>query len=427
MIQSFRTLPVRTQTWVIIAAFVVVSFLINFTEHSADFFALYLAAYNFADGNLAAVYPDPTPMYQLSVPDNWDQQANDLGITERPLFPFIYPPLWAAVFSPVTQAISPQVFALSGFVINPALMGLCAVLTHRIMEPKMDLALWTLIALVFVGATSFGYVALFQNQPQILVSALIVLAIERNKSGSNFAAGAIMALAASIKLYPVLFAIFWLATRNFRALSAFFAVGGCLGLTSIFVAGWPLHQEFLDQIETIAHSFISCQICLNLDATLTQWVMADFLINQIGIRDPNASEVVNVVVSVKPEIYRMTDRILMLAAIALLYLAVFRASDTRLYRSVWPAIFIVVALLSPLTWSYHYLSVVFFLPVFIEHYRRGWAIFLGLGAVFSVPVLLAIDYAPTPFYLGQFLGTAGIVWILILFLWMKDDSEPAPP
>ncbi|MDX1739050.1 MAG: glycosyltransferase 87 family protein, partial [Alphaproteobacteria bacterium] len=52
----------------------------------------------------------------------------------------------------------------------------------------------------------FG-LALRENQPQILVSFLILLAIERERAGWNIAGGAALALAASIKLYPALFAL----------------------------------------------------------------------------------------------------------------------------------------------------------------------------------------------------------------------------
>ena len=367
MINTFKQLTPHWQVTILIAIFTAVSVPIHLGQPSADLFALYFASLNFGAGDVAAVYPDPKPMYQLSVPDSWDAQATALGIVERPLFPFIYPPIWAAMFAPVTKVLSPQVFALFGNILNPILLGLCAVLAYRVMRPKMTMALWVLIGLIFVGTTSFGYVALSQNQPQIFVSMLIILAIERSRSGHDLAAGAVMALAASIKLYPVLFALIWLASRNYRALSAFLAVGGALGFGSILIAGWPLHQEFLDQIKIIAHSFISCQICMNVDATLTQWVMSTFLVEEIGIRDPDASEVVNVVVSVKPQLYRTLDRVFMVAALAALYFAATRASETRLYRSIWPATFIAVALFSPLTWSYHYLPVALLAPALIEN------------------------------------------------------------
>lgn len=418
-------LPTRTALCIIIAVFAICTAGISVivSSPSADLYALYLASWSYGAGDSAAVYTDPTPMFQLSVPEAWDDLATRLGITERPLFPYIYPPLWAALFSPVTSVLPPTVFAFLAFIVNPILLGLCAVLAHRIMRPSMDMVPWTALCIAFVATTSFGWVALGQNQPQIFVSFLIILAIEKDRANSPLLAGAALALAASIKLYPALFAIIWLGAGNWRALLSFTGFGALLGGTSVLLTGWPLHAEFLGQIEIIANSLISCQICLNLDSTLTQWIMADFLRDVIGIRDKSSGEVVNVVVSQKPALFQSLDRVLLL--FVMFALLVFSRQSTRdaQFTMLWPAAILAVAFFSPLTWTYHYLSVIFFLPaLLVGKGRVGWLTLGAFWLLYSIGTLWLLDRVPSPFYLAQLLGTLGIVAMFCLFVTRKQDA-----
>lgn len=406
----------RVQTFLIIAGYMVVSYAIFSGFASADLNALFLAALNFGAGQTGAVYPDSGPVFQLAVPPGWDTQAADLGIDARPLFPFIYPPLWAAAFAPLAAAVGPGAFTTAAFLINPVLVGLSAVLGHRIMQPAMTLPVWLLLCLVIVTTTTFGYVALLQNQPQILVSFLILLALERDRSGAPVAAGIALALAASLKLYPALFVVFWLAAGNFRASAAFLGAGAGLGGLSVALAGWPLHVDFLNQIRVIANSLISSSINYSIDSTLTQWVLSDFLTTAVGEQGQTLQSASNVIVAVKPAIIRMSDRLIMIAGLAALSIAILRADTETRFRRLYPAGIIFVALASPLTWAYHYLSVVFLFPALIENFRRGWVIFLTLAIAYNGGTVWLLDRLPTPYFIAQIVGSSGMVVLLIIFL-----------
>lgn len=383
----------------------------------ADFFALYLAAANFGAGAIDQIYAAPNAFFDLSTPSGWDAQAEALGINARHLYPFIYPPLWAALFAPVTDLVSPATAAQIGYVVNPALLAASAWLAYRIVQPAMSLFAWQAIALGFLGFSTFGVIGLFQNQPQILVSFLILLALERDRSNAPLAAGAAMALAASIKLYPAVFALLWIATRNHRALGSFAGVGTALGISSIALAGWPLHAEFLTWIKTIANSLFTCTICFNVDATLSQYFFADHLRAQAADLAAGGTEVANVLFSVKPDGIQLLDRVLLLTVIAFGFLALARAEPDMRFRRLWPSIIIAVSFVSPLTWTYHYLTVVVFLPLLLETMGRAgkWHL-AALFLIFSFPTLIALERVNAGFLLPQILGSLGIGYMLILFL-----------
>ncbi len=163
------------------------------------------------------------------------------------VFPFIYPPLWAHVFGWLTTVTTYSTLSNIARAINPLLMGGMVILAWRSVGSTMSVALYTFIGLAILVSTYVGFIPIYQNQPQILVSFLIVLAIERSRHNAPFAAGMAMALAASIKLYPALFALFWLANGNRKAFGSFIISGLVLAGTSVWLAGWPLHRIFLQR------------------------------------------------------------------------------------------------------------------------------------------------------------------------------------
>jgi hypothetical protein len=203
-----------------------------------------------------------------------------------------------------------------------------------------------------------------------LVSArrcLTVLAIDRARAGAPRSAGAALALAASIKHYPAVFAHFGLARGRPAAALWFALIGLGLGLLSILVAGWPLHAAVLPQIRAISnpahHTFSTC----SLDPTIAQQVFpgAKQVIVDNRVLEPGA--VPNGwSVMLKPPLWRWADRALIAATLAgLLWLARSRMRGDILF---WPAAFTLVALVSPLSWGYHYLAPLAFAPALVTRY-----------------------------------------------------------
>lgn len=66
--------------------------------------------------------------------------------------------------------------------------------------------------------------------------------------------GAALALAAAIKLTPAIFAVIFLLDRQWRAIVSFALCGIALAIASIALAGWPLHQIFMDRLETVSRA-----------------------------------------------------------------------------------------------------------------------------------------------------------------------------
>ena len=205
----------------------------------SDLLATWLAGHFYGLGQMDQIYPADAELFTMLPPSDWEGEMRARGYTED-IFPFIYPPLWAWVAAPVAKVLSPEGFFAIARVVNPALIGAMVWLTARATRTRLPLAAYVGIGLVAAGLSGVGNYGLIYAQPQIFVSFLTVLAIERSARGGPVAGGAVMALAAAIKLYPVLYALGWLIAGRWRTVLAFALIGGGLGLASLAVAGWPL-------------------------------------------------------------------------------------------------------------------------------------------------------------------------------------------
>ncbi len=380
---------------------------------SSDLMAVYLAAEQFNAGHLDQIYTQGHATFDLAVPDSWRALAAAHGLASMRLYPFIYPPLWAAIAAPVVSLISPQSVFTIASLLNPVLLALSAGLAWRILRPQMALDRWMVAGLAIALFTPIGFVALFQNQPQILVSFLILLALERRRADAPVAAGLALALAASIKLYPVLFVLIWLARRDWPALRAFLLFGVGLGLASLLVGGIALNLEFLRQVRIISNTVLVTHLTFNLDSMLGQI----FLGGQFSRTVPTApgATLYAGLQAAKPLALGLLTKAIMIAGLAGFWALSRRATTARLYRNIWPALLIFVSLTSPLSWAYHYLSAVFLFPLLLAPRRHPWQTAL------TVAVLIPISL-PVILYVPQIWGTLAMATLTVLFL----IRAPAP-
>jgi len=383
---------------------------------SADLMAVYLAAEQFAAGNFDQIYSAPAATFDLSVPDTWRQLAEAQGLGDIQLFPFIYPPLWAAAFGSLTEMASPTAIFTASHVINPVLLLGTIFLAWRILRPSTSLALWLLLGILAIFPTIYGFIALHQSQPQIFVSFLIVLAIERSRYNRPVSAGMVMALAASIKLYPLLFVAIWVATGQRRSVKSFFAFGLLLGITSLALGGIDLHFNFLKQISTINDTILLTQLTLNFDALLGQFFLSEaFSPNAQAAPHLTGSTGVN---AVKPMAFEMLSKALLLTSIVVIAWRASKSTETAVFRQFWPALLILVSLFGPLSWAYHYITAVVFIPSLLLAGPRRLPFWLSviLLIALSIPGVSYLSSIEMNFYLVQAIGTIGTALLALTFL-----------
>ena len=416
----------RAFLFVYLASLMLLSWRFFSGSPSSDLLATWMAGKYFFEGSFDQVYAHYEHLFTMRPPSDWQPYLRANGYNEA-IYPFIYPPLWAWAASFLHKTTSFESFAFVATLVNPVLLGLMVWLAAKTAAQKLPIMLIVLGTTVLFAFSLSALAALDQNQPQILVGFLTVLGVERTRSGKPIVGGIAMALAASLKLYPALFAIFWLANGERKASVAFAITGGLLGLASITTAGWPLHEVFLSDVGAISRTALVTFLSHSIDTTIATlfYEGKEIVFPRLIVSNTEAVRGGWAIVE-KTVLWRAVDVALLIAAIACLTI-VARSSKGK-DPLFWPLAFTLIALVSPLSWGYHYLPALAFALIFFERARIAYAtgfiifVFYPSSLFFNTFGLPGISWEETM----QPLATAAMV-LYAAILWFHLESTPNPP
>lgn len=388
----------------LVAVLAYASLSISWAANSADLLALWAAGLAHAQGAGHLIYPDPTGPFTMRPQEGWVPMMVAEGYVGE-LYAFIYPPLWAVLAGWLTTVADMETVVDVARVVNHALLLATFWLAWRLAQRPLPLAGWMLAATALCMVSLPGMVGLRENQAQILVGFLIVLAIERERAGAQVAAGIALALAASIKLYPAAFALVWLAMLRWRAVAAFALAGGGLALASVALAGWPLHARFLETLAQVSATSTITALNYGLEPLLALLVPAEAWIgvSRLDILpDPDGPSPMHQV-ALRPGWRAPLAFAAMLGTLAAMAIALRRAGPGPRGCAIWALGLTVVTFLLPLPWTYSYLAPLAFLPALL--------VWLGprLGGVLTLGVAVPLSM---PFALGVMKGLDTVLWIL---------------
>ena len=138
---------------------------------------------------------------------------------DQHLFPFMYPPSCAAMLAPI-GGLSRLAFVAMLLLLNAASWALCILgsvflATGRVRGQRLELSLLPSLAVIPFVNDMF-----LLGQPALLLLALLLGAFACLRRGRPTAAGALVAIAAAIKAYPILVAGYLIYRRQWRATAA---------------------------------------------------------------------------------------------------------------------------------------------------------------------------------------------------------------
>ncbi|WP_368186745.1 glycosyltransferase family 87 protein [Aestuariibius sp. HNIBRBA575] len=383
---------------ILIAAFAVLSFMASAQAPSSDLLATWLAGHFYAEGALDQIYPADSGLYTMLPPSGWVEFMTAQGYSHD-VFPFIYPPLWAWVAQFFTDILPFHSLARVASLINPALIGGMVFMAWRTTRSTLPSVVFVSVGIVAIAATNIGQVALRDNQPQILVSFLTVWALSRLYNEQPRSGGAVMALAAALKLTPAFYALLWVTRRKTRALIGFTITGAALAGLSVLVAGWPLHATFLHQIGAISDTVFLSKLNFSIDPVIAQLCCTDAFL----FIDPALSNTALVetqaggwYIMAKPPLWSALSGLALVMVLAGCTWLAAKSQDDPL---IWPVLMITVSLISPLSWVYHYLAPAAFAPVLLDRFgqKAGTLTLLAVFAPLSLPIMAQIDaISPSP-------------------------------
>lgn len=376
-----------------------------------DLSAIYFAAYSFGIGEYDLLYLAEPGFFGSSASLEWEVMAADFGFPKKPVLPYIYAPIWAAVLAPLALAMPPAVFFDVFLIVHALACAGSVFLAWRIAAPTgVSLTVWSIVSYVIITTAAPFEIGFWLNQPQFVVTFLVLLAFDRYRVGAFWAAGIALGLAAAIKITPAVFVVIFLMDRNWKPAIATVLAGGAMLALSFAVAGVDLHVAFLEQLNRASSNMVLTKINFSLEGVIASWQSEPGL-----ILNPDDTERPFVVSLAHGWIGMACKVALLIFAAALWWVTRHAKPDTALYGRLM-ALWCAIIFFGPLGWSHYLIGPLMLLPGLLGRMKMPWAAFwiLIVGVIVSQPLgaeLTALG-ASRPFFMA--LGALSLVIMMIV-------------
>lgn len=404
-------------------------------ETSTDFPNYYTAARAVWQGR---------PMADLYDPMWFEREKQRAGIEGPPALFNYYTPFSALVMLPIAGFEALDAKRIWTIVNVLALVGVVLLLRRHAAGPgegKQDLLLVGLLALL--GGDALGNNFLFGQFYIVLTLFLLTAAIFAERRPAL--AGACLALATIIKIFPAIFIVYFACKRQWKAVWWSIAAGIALTLIGIAALGWVPHRIFIDEVLPRAMRG-EIQDPYNIRWNTLQALLRRALVPEPGL---NSSPILSA-----PAIYFFLRPFITIAVVLSTLIAAPRLKNNLLE---FGAIIAAVSLATPSQASYH--QVLFFPAIVAAVYAvkdvrvrfaiagayalicsnymgafarfdSGWPMLLAFPRVYVVAVfwLLAVRFVPRrgiAVALGAAILIAAAMTPFELARWRQDEVDGA--
>lgn len=342
----------------------------HFDGPHIDISALFMAGWLAGDGQADLIYLAPSRVFNAEAVPVWQKVMAAQGVPDQIVTAYLYPPIWAKLLSWPAHALGATAFFKAAYIWHMAAALLSAVLAFlmlRISARPNPLA-WgvTLIALLFV--TSPAANSFLNNQPQLTTNLLILLAFFLVSRGQSIGGGALLGLAAALKVSPILFTLIFILRRDWPAFFATLAVSGGIAALSIAVMGWPLHAEFLARLSEINALIVMTKINYAPEALIYQ--TAEWL---WGAPMPDGRKLATFIAA-EPLWITVTIKLTLLAALAAFVTCTRRLARANALPVQLLLLSLITALFGPFSWAHYFFLPMLLLPALftIMSPKRAW-------------------------------------------------------
>jgi hypothetical protein len=347
-------------------AFVILGFLPAWRTMNTDFPNYYLAA---------SIHHQGIPL-DRAYEWRWFQRHKDHLEIQQTIVGFIpNPPLCAVPMLPL--ALLPALEAKRVWlVLNLGFLALALWMLRR----TTRLSWRRLLLLTFLCILPLRENFLF-GQYYVVILLIICAAYYTACRGHRFTSGALLAAAASLKIFPAFFLILFLRKRNWRAAGGLVAGGIVLTAISVLVFGWDVHRILLVEILPRAmHGDMVGPYTLRWDSFTALWHYLFLFEPQL-----NPTPLLN-----SPTVYAIVQAFVASGLVVSFLLAVGEDERQQTRAWEWATFAALLFLLSSMPSSYHFCVLIFTaivaFPMLIEA-NRPWMMiaFVSLFALACYP------------------------------------------
>jgi len=320
------------------------------------------------------------------------------------VYPYIYPPLLAQLCLPLT-GLSQSSYFLVLYILNIffVLLGLYLTIDllglyrYRTFLP----ALFPFLLLLFNEPL---LTTIHHGQVNLFVIDAILLYIFFQKKEKPLPAAFFLSLAVFIKIYPLLFILPLFLSKRFKYLAAFAVNSAVLFSASLLLSGPKPWQDFIRSTLDLFLKKPDSPFTQGFQNSFGNVSLKGFLTQGFALLHLPETMVVPVFV----------------ALTALLFILIFAlpkkkaiSSDPALESSL---LFILTLVLAPITWSHHFVLMLFPLAyLFGRIIRERRYAFFPLLAFLASPILYELPWGTFPYNQVRLLAALGFLGMLLTF------------
>lgn len=353
-------------------------------EWATDMSAVYIAGFLVGEGHETLIYETGSQFFD-HINSTWATVLVGTPNEGTNFAAYIYPPLWGWVVAPLTKLVSAQTFFNGALVVQLfAMLG--SILLGQRLAPEGRAQQWVLAGLVLTATSVAGLASLKLNQPQISVTFLLIAGLVVLQHRRSWLGGGLWALAAALKLQPAVFIVLLAINHQWRALLAFTVIGGGLGVLSLIVGGWSLHETLLAQLAMLDRMTGLSPTNAALEPLLVQ---LDHALRGMGSIDGRSQTITLVV---EPIWVRLVTKGLFILGLAYVWRITPHLPEQMRLAVGFLLVSLLIVLVGPFAGTHYYILPILALPalfhLFEDRTTWRWIVFIGLAANIGVYNLL---------------------------------------
>ena len=235
-----------------------------------DLSATYVGGQLVATGQYEHLYTYDSTAFHIQNDPVWADIAGSSHF-EGFLHPYIQVPFWAAVWAPISNAISFPVFKDLFLVLILICLVLFTIISIKVWySPALHPISFSLILAILSFSEPVRY-TLFLVQTHPLIMFAVVLALYAYHSKKKILAGGLLAFATAVKITPGIILLYWLWKKDYKALASFLGAYGIFLLASILLTNVSTIQNYFARLSEINHTLLVAFNNQSLAATIGRW------------------------------------------------------------------------------------------------------------------------------------------------------------
>lgn len=242
---------------VVLLLFALLSAVRHFSSPGADLASSYYGCKLLASHQNEHIYSrDPRDYDHVSDPV-WNRIALATGFeASTALHPYVQTPLWAYSIEPLCTRLNYPAFnKIFLFLLSFSLVAIIW-LVARFWAPRTLHPGWiALICAVLYLSEAYKYTFAL-TQTHLIFVLFTVAALMLARRGFPVWAGALLAVAAAIKITPAFLLLYWLMNRQKKAALSFVLFSAALAGASVWSTGWALNLTFLRNLSEISNMLL---------------------------------------------------------------------------------------------------------------------------------------------------------------------------